>query len=275
VIKIENTTYNKTDSYSYNIPLNIGNLKLVDFTMKDRVRFGGFKVDKVLFEFEAKYENTVDGIYNQILFTASFQNKNKSNGLKEKEILKSYLLEKIPRSWEVFDLPEFYKNQYAISFFVKERYLNEQKPIINYFNRIIPILKSYSKTNIRAFLCHSSEDKPIVEKMAMKLRKAGSNVWFDKWEIKVGESIVEKIDAGLSEMTHLLVFLSKSSIKSNWVKKELSSALMRKLSDNSVSVLPILVEDVKVPTIIIDIKYADFRTNTAKCIDKLVKEIVE
>jgi hypothetical protein len=39
------------------------------------------------------------------------------------------------------------------------------------------------------FLSHTSIDKPFVEKLANGLRSIGVNVWFDKWEIKVGESI--------------------------------------------------------------------------------------
>ena len=43
--------------------------------MKDRVYFGGFQVEDVNFSFEAKHENTSDGIYNQIGFTASFRER--------------------------------------------------------------------------------------------------------------------------------------------------------------------------------------------------------
>lgn len=36
------------------------------------------------------------------------------------------------------------------------------------------------------FLSHSSADKTFVEKLAKDLEGVGVNVWFDKWEIKVG-----------------------------------------------------------------------------------------
>lgn len=39
------------------------------------------------------------------------------------------------------------------------------------------------------FLSHTSLDKPFVEKLAKDLKRIGINVWFDKWEIKIGESI--------------------------------------------------------------------------------------
>lgn len=38
------------------------------------------------------------------------------------------------------------------------------------------------------FLSHTSIDKPFVEKLARDLQRLGISVWYDKYEIKVGES---------------------------------------------------------------------------------------
>lgn len=130
------------------------------------------------------------------------------------------------------------------------------------------------KPSIQVFLCHSSEDKEIVEQFALRLKSSKNYVWFDKWEIKVGDSIVEKINDGLNTMTHLVIFLSKGSVEKPWVKKELSSALMRKLSDNSVKVMPIKIDNVNIPTIISDIKYADCSDDLESGFDQLINDIV-
>lgn len=39
------------------------------------------------------------------------------------------------------------------------------------------------------FLSHTNIDKPFVEKLAKDLERLGIDVWVDKYEIKVGESI--------------------------------------------------------------------------------------
>ena len=39
------------------------------------------------------------------------------------------------------------------------------------------------------FLSHTSIDKPFVEKLARDLQRLGISVWYDKYEIKVGESL--------------------------------------------------------------------------------------
>jgi len=108
------------------------------------------------------------------------------------------------------------------------------------------------------FISYSSNDKEFVERLAKELNENGLPIFFDKWEIKVGDSIIEKIDLALGKMTDLIIILSKASVKSNWVKKELSSALIKKLKNNSVKILPVLKEKCKIPNIISDLKYADF-----------------
>jgi hypothetical protein len=139
----------------------------------------------------------------------------------------------------------------------------------------MPIINRFKTSRVRAFLCHSSEDKPIVEKIANRIRSNGSIVWFDKWEIKAGDSIVEKINAGLEDMTHLLLFVSKSSINKPWVKKELSVGIMRKLKDNSVKVIPVLLDKVDLPMIISDIKYANCIAKTEQNFDELIEVLIE
>lgn len=54
------------------------------------------------------------------------------------------------------------------------------------------------------FLSHSSADKTFVEKLAKDLEGVGVNVWFDKWEIKVGDSLTGKIEEGLQANDYLV-----------------------------------------------------------------------
>ncbi len=36
------------------------------------------------------------------------------------------------------------------------------------------------------FLCHRKSDAALVERLAVELRNAGHQVWFDEWEIGIG-----------------------------------------------------------------------------------------
>jgi len=43
------------------------------------------------------------------------------------------------------------------------------------------------------FISHSHQDKDFVDKLATHLIKANAHVWVDRWEIKVGESILNRV----------------------------------------------------------------------------------
>ncbi len=85
------------------------------------------------------------------------------------------------------------------------------------------------KTAPCAFLCHASEDKNIVRKIAEDLQAKGIDTFFDEWEIDPGDSIRQKIDAGLGHCTHFLVLLSPESLEKPWVNAEIDAAFVRKL----------------------------------------------
>jgi hypothetical protein len=118
-----------------------------------------------------------------------------------------------------------------------------------------------SDTKPRVFISHTSKDKPFVEQLAWSLRRFRIDVWYDEWEIAVGDSIVEKIFAGLDASDTLIVVMSPESVTSRWVNEELSVAVMRRLSEASIRILPVLIETCDIPTALRHIRYADFRDN--------------
>jgi len=111
------------------------------------------------------------------------------------------------------------------------------------------------------FISYSRQDKSIVEKIAAHLVKHRANIWIDEWELDIGDSIVTKIQDAIETSAALLVVLSKASVESEWCKKELTAGLVRELEEKKVLVLPVLIEDCKIPLFIRDKKYADFKIN--------------
>ncbi len=110
----------------------------------------------------------------------------------------------------------------------------------------------------KVFLCHSSSDKLFVDRLASDLEKVNIGVWYDKWEIKVGDSLIEKIQEGLNNNDYLAIILSQESVMSEWVKRELNSALMKEIKEKKVVVLPCLISNCTIPAFLSEKKYADF-----------------
>jgi HAD superfamily phosphoserine phosphatase-like hydrolase len=118
-----------------------------------------------------------------------------------------------------------------------------------------------TNSKARIFVSHSSRDKPFVRKLVEALKKQLPNAWVDEDEIKVGDSIVGKISDALKDTDYLVIVLSRASIVSRWVKAELNAKLMEEFSGKGVAVLPVLIEDCELPTLLIDRLYADFRAD--------------
>lgn len=114
---------------------------------------------------------------------------------------------------------------------------------------------------MKIFLSHSSQDKPFVEKLANDIKKLNIDVWLDKWEIKVGDSLISKISSGLSESDYFILVMSPHSVISEWVQKEFSYALIEEIESKSIKILPILLDNCEIPTLLRDKLFADFREN--------------
>lgn len=83
----------------------------------------------------------------------------------------------------------------------------------------------------RAFLSYTSDDVELAERVALKLQSSGIDTWWDKWCIRAGDSLPQKINEGLGECTHFLVLLTPQSIGKPWVNQEMDAGLVRKLKD--------------------------------------------
>ena len=125
------------------------------------------------------------------------------------------------------------------------------------------------------FLCHASEDKVFADRIASELLEHNIPIWYDKHEIRVGDSIVDRIDEALADATHVIVLLSHSSVSKAWVKKEFAAALARQLEKRQLRVLPVLLSPCEVPTILADIHYADCRNDPTQGINFLVRSLLD
>lgn len=74
----------------------------------------------------------------------------------------------------------------------------------------------------KIFLSHSSNDKSYVEIVAKKLKKY--NLVYDSWTFDAGEKTIDEIYKSIEETGLFVLFISESSLKSAWVKREIFKA---------------------------------------------------
>ena len=123
------------------------------------------------------------------------------------------------------------------------------------------------------FLSHSSKDKWFVNRLAVDLTHLGHRVWLDEWEIHIGESIPSKISAGLEMADFIAVVLTEHAVVSKWVESEWQAKYWDEIQQNRTKVLPLLVENCKIPTLLRTRKYADFRTEYSPALSSIAEAL--
>jgi len=121
----------------------------------------------------------------------------------------------------------------------------------------------------RLFLSHSSIDKEFVRWLGEHLTAAGAKVWIDESEIKIGDSLIEKISSGVNDADFLLAILSPTSVQSEWVQRELNIAITQEIQNRRVKVLPIRIGECTPPAFLLDKKYVDFGVAQSPSLDAL------
>lgn len=123
------------------------------------------------------------------------------------------------------------------------------------------------------FLSYASQDKDFAARLSSALRRAGASVWMDQFELQVGDSISEQVTKAISASDFLVVLLSPSSVNSQWVRKELSTALALEIHARDITVIPVVIEDCDVPAELATKHVIDLRRNVEDGIQLLVKQL--
>jgi hypothetical protein len=125
------------------------------------------------------------------------------------------------------------------------------------------------------FISYSHQDKDFVDRLAANLVRHKARVWVDRWELNVGDSIIDRIQEAIQESSALIIVISTSSMESEWCKKELSSGFLRELEERRVVVLPLLLEDCEMPIFLRGKMYADFRSSFDEGLKKTLEAIAK
>jgi len=123
------------------------------------------------------------------------------------------------------------------------------------------------------FISHSSKDKPFVTKLAMDLVSRDIPVWFDNWELETGNSLIQQIYNAIDNSAYLVIVLSSSSTKSQWVAKELTAALTKEEQIKRQFIIPIKIENCEVPLSVADRVYADFSDSYLQALERFISNI--
>jgi hypothetical protein len=94
---------------------------------------------------------------------------------------------------------------------------------------------SPSSAEFDVFVSHATEDKDaVVRPLAHALRAAGLTVWYDEFELRIGDSLRRKIDAGIARSSFGIVVLSQPFFAKGWPAYELDGLVTMAASGKQV-----------------------------------------
>ncbi|HEX8101112.1 MAG TPA: toll/interleukin-1 receptor domain-containing protein [Solirubrobacteraceae bacterium] len=90
------------------------------------------------------------------------------------------------------------------------------------------------------FVSHATEDKDsFVRPLAHALQERGVRVWFDEFEMRLGDSLRRKIDAGVARSRFGVVVLSPAFFAKNCPQYELDGLVSLEMHHGTKVILPL------------------------------------
>jgi hypothetical protein len=109
------------------------------------------------------------------------------------------------------------------------------------------------------FLSHCSKDKPVVRKLAARLKADGVKVWLDAEQIKPGDSIPAKVDDGLEHSRLLVLCMSANAFASDWATMESGAYRFSDPLNKARCLIPLRLDNARVPKSLAQFLYIDWR----------------
>jgi len=93
------------------------------------------------------------------------------------------------------------------------------------------------------FLSHASADRVVAERLVACLERHRIKVWYSKKSLKGAQAWHDEIGRALARCDWLVVLLTPAAVRSEWVKREVTHALIEKRYRQRI--IPVLVRPCK------------------------------
>jgi hypothetical protein len=102
--------------------------------------------------------------------------------------------------------------------------------VLQIFDRLNPHIHSLDKKPTQystCFLSYSSKDQQLVDRLYADLQSKGVRCWYASHELRPGDYYRHRIEESIRVSDKLVLILSEHSVESEWVEREVDTALKR------------------------------------------------
>ncbi|PZR29150.1 MAG: hypothetical protein DI535_03810 [Citrobacter freundii] len=125
----------------------------------------------------------------------------------------------------------------------------------------------------KVFVSYSYQDLGFISWLKTNLKDLDIEFWNDTNEVFKEENIKEKINQGIRLSDAIILVLSATSLNSNWVKYEMSSALLLNAVKMGIKIIPITIDNSTIPADLAGYQYIDFSSQKEKALETLKRAL--
>jgi hypothetical protein len=141
-------------------------------------------------------------------------------------------------------------------------------------DNLVPTGLRSGLTKKKIFISYSRVDRRRAKLFRNMFEAAGFDVWIDEKDIPVGASINRRIDQGISkECDFFVLIMSKNSMSSAWVAREIDQAIDIEIERDCIYLLPVRIDEADVPNSLGIKRYADARKSNRAAFEELLSAI--
>jgi uncharacterized protein YjbI with pentapeptide repeats len=112
----------------------------------------------------------------------------------------------------------------------------------------LPSLLDQPIQHYSCFISYSAKDQEFAERLHVDLQNKGVRCWFARHHLRIGDKILDEIDAAIRLRDKVLLILSEQSIKSDWVEDELTAAFEEESKRGQIVLFPIRLDETVMKT---------------------------
>jgi TIR domain/Pentapeptide repeats (8 copies) len=107
----------------------------------------------------------------------------------------------------------------------------------------LPSLFNQAIQHYSCFISYSTKDQEFADRLYADLQNKGVRCWFASHDLRIGDKILDAIDAAIRVRERVVLILSEHSIKSDWVEDEVTAGFEEERKREQIVLFPIRLDD--------------------------------
>jgi len=120
----------------------------------------------------------------------------------------------------------------------------------------------------------SEQRQQFVEAVATRLGREQFIPWYDKWDIKAGDSIARELGEGFRDVAAILIVLTPDYPGERWAREELERTITKRVEEK-IRVIPVIYEPCKVPELLGTLRYVDCTSHDEVEIERQFRDLID